>query len=443
MLAGSDDLSSPLPVLVISYIFPPVGEVGAKRIASFCRHFPAAGIRPVVLTAKEKYYRYPDKSSLPPAGIELVRTEVSRTPLDFYRQWKTRTAVPVGSAPVNGEASAKEPGLLQRNIIALLQTPDPYWGWYFPAVAAGKQLLERERFSAIFSSGPPWISHLVARALKLYSGVPWLADFRDPWSYDPYFRKEQPRWKDWIARKLEARCVQEADRIVCNTDPLRQLYTELYPERKAADFLTLTNGFEDATPPPGIETSERRKVFLHVGWLYAQRRVDTFCEAIALLVARGKLLKGTFEVVFLGSADPKIVEDALKKTPSLFKDGSIRFEPPVNWQEAQRRIWSADCLLAFQGSLRLEVPAKLFEYVPTGKPIFAVVKPGALSDLLDQTGIGSWADPDDSEKIAERFLEVLRQPARSPEEVQQRWSGQLHFRSLTARLAEQICELSS
>ena len=143
-------MSTSLPVLVVSYIFPPVGEVGAKRIASFCRYLPDAGIRPIVLTAQEKYYRYPDSSSLPPAGIRTERTVVWQTPLDLYRRWKTRDGNPSTNGPTaDTPRIQKSPGILQRHALALLQTPDPYWGWYFPAVEAGKKLIEQDRKSVV------------------------------------------------------------------------------------------------------------------------------------------------------------------------------------------------------------------------------------------------------------------------------------------------------
>jgi glycosyltransferase involved in cell wall biosynthesis len=439
-------LSSPISVLVVSYIFPPVGEVGAKRIASFCRYFPEAGVRPIVLTAQEKFYSYQDGTALPPAGVEMERTTVWPTPLDFYRRWKTgdgasatRTTEMTGSGTA---AKAKMPTWLQRNALALLQTPDPYWGWYFPAINAGVKLIQKHRVAAIFSSGPPWISHMVARALKKKSRLAWFADFRDPWGHDPHQPKDKPGWKSWAEQALEASCVLRADRILCNTDRLRALFLERYSGRDANHFLTLTNGFEDVTIPADLPPKTERRTFLHVGWLYAQRRVDTFCQAIVKLIDSGHLERGTFEVVFLGHADPVIVASAQAKTPELFRDQTIRFEDPVSWSEAQRRIWSADFLLAFQGSLRLEIPAKIFEYIPTGKPILAIVKSGALSDLLDSTGLGTWADPDDPNQIAKKIWEVVHQPPRSFEEVKRIWSVQFHFRSLTERLAHWIREVA-
>ena len=437
-------MNSSLAVLVVSYIFPPVGEIGAKRIAKFCRYLPDAGIRPIVLTAQEKYYRYPDSSSLPPPGIQVERTAVWQTPLDFYRRWKTRA----GNSSATGSAVEtpqvqNNPGILRRHVLALLQSPDPYWGWYFPAVEAGEKLIQQEKIEAIFSSGPPWISHLVARALKKKTRLPWLADFRDPWGPDPYHREDMPGWRLWLNHQLEASCMRLADRVICTTDRMREVFTKQYPEISEGKFRTLTNGFEELTLQPDIANKHERRLLLHLGSLYAGRRVDTFCDALAMLLKEGKIAPGSVEVLFLGDADPTIVLAAQQRTPELFSDGTIRFAGRIPWREAQTKLSAAELLLLFQGNLRLEIPAKLYEYMPTGKPVFAVVKQGALSDLLDSAGLGPWADPDDPTAIAEQLHRALQMPARSPAEAFQKLYGRFHCRPLTEQLAGWLREQAS
>jgi glycosyltransferase involved in cell wall biosynthesis len=104
-------------------------------------------------------------------------------------------------------------------------------------------------------------------------------------------------------------------------------------------------------------------------------------------------------------------------------------------------MWGADLLVLFPGN-RFQVPAKFYEYLRTGKPIFAVANPGALTDLIDSTGAGVWADINDPKDIAGKLLTALQLPIRSQEEVQARWDGQFHYRALAAQLAEQILRVA-
>ena len=58
----TSEASAFLKVLVIAFNFPPDGKVGAKRVAGFCRYLTEFGIQPVVLTAKERFYRVRDET---------------------------------------------------------------------------------------------------------------------------------------------------------------------------------------------------------------------------------------------------------------------------------------------------------------------------------------------------------------------------------------------
>lgn len=437
-------MSSELNLLVVSYTFPPEAEVGGLRIARFCRYLPDHGIRPVVLTVQEQFYRTRDDSLQPPAGLRVERTPMLSTPLDWYRRWNERpkpivaeysdSAVPRGSA---------EPGFFRRHTLSLLQTPDPQWGWYLPAVRAGSRLIQQERISAIFSSGPPWTPHLIARRLAKRFRLPWLADFRDPWGGNPW-RKNLPAWREPLDRWLEASCIATANRVTCNTDRLRQFLVQRYNQMASEKFVTVTNGFDDAmAAPPESKAGTGKRLAVHLGKIYSERRIDTFCLALAGLLGSGAIPADSLKVLFLGSVAEAQVAAVQQAAPRLCQSGTVEFLPRVSWRQAQEMLWRADVLLLFQGGFRMQVPAKFFEYWQTGKPIFAVAEEGALTDLLRETGAGLWAEPKNVDAIADGFLRALELPACRPEEVQRRWASKFHYRSLSSRLAQMLREISA
>ncbi|MCI0541000.1 MAG: glycosyltransferase, partial [Verrucomicrobiales bacterium] len=346
--------------------------------------------------------------------------------------------------PLREDLRANRPdGLLKRHLLALLQTPDQYWGWYPPAMREGTRLIREERTAAILSTGPPWLSHLVARRLKKKYRIPWLADFRDPWANNP-FMAHPIGWERKLKQRLEAACVESADRVICSTERLQEFLAKAHPAQPREKFVVLPNGFDDAAPssaPLANPQAGSRRVFLHLGSLYVQRRVDTFCAAIRLLAAAGRLQASAFQVLFLGDADPSLVSAARRSAPELFADRSIEFRPRIEWHEAQTRMWQADYLLLFQGGLRLEVPAKFFEYLPTGKPMMAIAKPGALTDIVQTTGRGVSADPDSVDEICRGLERLLKWPVLTPEEVRRQWHSHYHYQNLTTRLAGWIRDL--
>jgi glycosyltransferase involved in cell wall biosynthesis len=438
-----ENLSPPLPVLVISWAFAPDREIGAKRVTRFCNYLPDFRVRPLVLTVQERFLEHRDDEFLPPSGIRIERTNVIANPLDAYARLRCRilsrnTAGDshYGILPTQGGPDTRPRGL-RRHLMALLNSPDRYQGWYLPAVRAANRLIQREPGSAILSSGPPFTSHLIARHLRKKHGIPWVADYRDGWATNPNLTGEGvPEWIVRMNSKMEASCVRWADLVICNTEPLRRSFLQRYPPLGEERFVTLTNGYDDAVkPPPKLKSGSKSKLFLHSGSIYGSRRIGTFCQAVNSLVSAGSLNPGSFRILFHGEISSSSLFDAHQYAHDLIKNHQIEFEPFLDsWQDGQRILWTADILLVFSGS-PLEVPAKFYEYLKTGKPIFAVSEKGALTDLLDLTGTGVWADPGDSSAIAAGLLKALQMNPVSPEEVTRRWDNRFHFRSLTGKLA--------
>jgi len=56
-------------------------------------------------------------------------------------------------------------------------------------------------------------------------------------------------------------------------------------------------------------------------------------------------------------------------------------------------------LLGGQKFLSSHIPAKIFEYLHTGKPILAVSRPGELAEIVWQSGSGVVVSPDSVEGI--------------------------------------------
>jgi glycosyltransferase involved in cell wall biosynthesis len=426
-----------LRLLVVSHTFPPLAEVGAIRVSQLCRYLPDWGIEPIVLSAQERSSETQDYSRPLPAGLRVLRAPMMSTPLDWYASFKRVFGRgESATAPERAEPSPRDRGILRRNFKALLQIPDAHWGWYRPALRMGRQLLRQEKIDAIYSSGPPWTSHLVARQLKREFGIPWLIDFRDPWA-DSLPEETKPEWWHRRAKHMEEDCVSIADVVVGNTEPLTAAFQRRYAGLDAAKFRTLTNGFEDL-PVPSQRRANSRKLLLHLGSLYAHRRIDTFLMALSELVGSGRLSPQSFEVLFQGETESSYFAEANRLVPQLMQNGCVRFSPRISSQQASMLLWQADLLLLFQGSHTLQVPAKFYEYLQTGIPILAVSEEGALAQAMEATQAGIWVRPADSREIAVKLLEALERPARNPDEVKRQFVARYHYRNLAGQLARWV-----
>jgi hypothetical protein len=87
--------------------------------------------------------------------------------------------------------------------------------------------------------------------------------------------------------------------------------------------------------------------------------------------------------------------------------------PPISYRDALIEQAAADALLLFQGSeFDRQIPAKLYEYLRIGRPIFALVgDQGDTANVLRNTGGAELAPIDNVDGITDKlgaFIRALR-----------------------------------
>ena len=67
--------------------------------------------------------------------------------------------------------------------------PDARRFWIKPSVRFLRKYLQENPVDAIISTGPPHSMHLIAWRLKKHFNIPWIADFRDPWTEIDFYNQ--------------------------------------------------------------------------------------------------------------------------------------------------------------------------------------------------------------------------------------------------------------
>ena len=435
-----------LSLLVVSHCYPPNAEVGSRRVAGFCKYFPEFGIDPVVLTIDEASCEMLD-SSVNAEQIPVLRVKPRRTLLDRYRKYRKHSAAVSGSKP-EPTVSVASNGLpmknLRRHLLASLQYPDAYRGWYAPALKAAQKVIAERQIDAVLSSGPPWTCHAVASRISRLHNLPWVADFRDEWTSNPWRKRMSdsqgiPMWREKLDSWTEHRWLRRAALIVCTTDQQRASMLGAHASMEADKSITIMNGFDiepgrfEELPKP----NHGQRVLLSAGQLYGGRRIDTFCAALLAMVQNGQLSSPDLKVIFMGEVDPEIEQSARARANELFESGIITIETRIPWDQTQDKLRQVDALLIIQGEHPTAIPAKFFECLITGKPLLVIAGPGALRDIVLETRSGCVADPNDQGAIGSAIQTVLGLRTRSVDEVM-RVANQFHIRQLTEQLARRI-----
>jgi hypothetical protein len=178
-------------VLIITYYWPPAGGPGVQRILKFAKYLPDFGWQPLVLTVSKGEYPALDKSLYKeiPQEAEVFKTK-SFEPNLLYKKF-------VGldqDASIPISVLSEEKSSLKKSLAHWIRInffiPDAKIGWQPFAITEGKRIIENHQPDIIFSSSPPPTVHLIARRLKKYARLKWVADFRDPWTDIHYYENQ-------------------------------------------------------------------------------------------------------------------------------------------------------------------------------------------------------------------------------------------------------------
>lgn len=376
-------------VLMIAYHFPPLaGSSGIQRTLRFAQHLPSCGWQPLVLSASPRAYERTsdDLSAEIPPGTVVRRAFA----LDAARHLA-----------------------LGGRYIGALARPDRWISWRFDAVRQGMQLIREFKPEVIWSTYPIATAHVIGAELQRRSGLPWIADFRDPMAQVDY--PADPRvWKAFA--DIERQAMTQAFACTFTTPGAARLYTQRYPAAQARLSL-LENGYDEesfvgaqraATEGP---LHPGRVTLLHSGIVYPQERDPTLLfQAMERLRRQGSISPENFMLRLRAAVHADVVLPIAQKYGVT---DMIEFLPAIPYRDALAEMMRADGLLVLQAAnCNDQIPAKIYEYLRSGRPILCLTDPaGDTAGVMRDAGLTAIARLDSSDEIVAAlgsFVEAIR-----------------------------------
>jgi glycosyltransferase involved in cell wall biosynthesis len=411
-------------LLMVAFHFPPLaGSSGIQRTLRFARHLPKFGWQPLVLTAHPRAYERTSDDQRLDAGPDAI---VERAfALDSARHLAVR---------------GRYPGFLAR--------PDRWATWWLGAVPKGMAMIRRYRPAAIWSTYPIASAHKIAHSLHRLSGLPWIADFRDPMAQDGYPR-DQKVWRSYKA--IEQDALRKASFSVFVTAGAARFYRNRYPEVAGEKLVVIENGYdEDAFA--GLESFAEKDdplvpgtlTVLHSGIVYPSERDPTqLFQALRRLRDTGDLKHGQLRVRFRAPGHETLLGTLIEK---YGLGGMVELSPPLPYRQALQEMLRADGLMVLQAAnCNDQIPAKVYEYLRCRRPIIALTDPaGDTAALLRRAGIRDIAPLDSTEEIArvlKRFTASLnRKEIYLPDATLVKEASRLHRTRDLAGLLDRLSE---
>ncbi len=422
-------------VLIITYYWPPGGGAGVQRWLKFTKYLPSFGWTPVIYTPSNGEMPVIDESlskDIPP-GTTVLKTPI-REPYGVYKRF-------VGAGrneKINTGflTEKKRPGLMEKISVWIrgnVFIPDARCFWIKPSVKYLTRYLTENPVDLIVSTGPPHSMHLIAKDVSKALQLPWIADFRDPWTNIDYYKDLMlTKAADKKHHEMERAVVTEATKVVVVSGGMKHEFESRYNR----NIDVITNGYDedDILPPPAGRPQSF--VLSHIGTLVKSRNPAALWKALAELVAADKTFEAHLEIRLTGKTDVSVKESIEKYGLAEFVT-YVDYLPHALVTAEHQKASLLLLLLNDTPNARGILTGKLFEYMASRRPVLCVGPvDGDAASILEETHSGITCGFGDvtaiRRAIADSFGAFLRGDTVLPSANIQKYSR----KSLTGVLAE-------
>ncbi len=422
---------------MIAFNFPPSTTAGVHRSLRFAKYLPEYQCTPTVVTRN---------ADVEPGGEELLK----QVP-ECVSIWRVGQSA---EAPAKTESdSSSQSVTLKKRIKRWLkplwelvtETPDQHIAW---SRMVGRYAIERcreQQFDVLYTTGPPHSMHLAGYRIHKQTGLPWVADFRDPWARRPWVKSRNPIGQKFLKR-FESLVAHHATVVLLNNEASEEDFQKAYPNLPKSKFRALPNGFDPDLLPlvnqlrdgqrSRPDASKSLPVLCHPGTLYGQRDPSAIIKAIAKLHREGTDVRFQ-QIGFVAKDFPPDRIAAEMGIAHL-----VEVVPPVSHRRVFEYMVDADVLMVIQPHGPLMVPGKVYEMLMFDQPIVGVCDGKATNSVLDSAG-RAWTSPsDDVDGIANAIRRAI---GSADEELPKRRQARDAFngRLLCKKLADVLRECAS
>ncbi|HDR88166.1 MAG TPA: glycosyltransferase [Bacteroidetes bacterium] len=394
-------------VLILTYYWPPTGGAGVHRWLKFVKYLRRFGWEPIVYTPEnpESPLLDPSLENDIPEGLTILKTRIWE-PYALYKKF-------VGHSPGEGFQagflSEQEVPKGKQGFSVWIRgnffIPDARKYWIKPSVKYLTAFLKKVPVKVVVTTGPPHSLHLIGLKLKQKLNIPWVADFRDPWTgIDFYPRLKLTRAADRKHHRLEQQVIRQADAVITVSHGMKKDFRKYCQN----GIHVITNGYDPEDIPSVPVEPAGDFLITHLGSVNADRNPHAFWQAVSEITRENETFKKQLRIRLIGKTDvtvrTSIHEHGLKNTVELI--------PPVPHEQVFTLLQQSRLLLLPVNrtpNASSILTGKLFEYLATGRPILGIgPEDGEMARILEENEAGQmchWDRPDRIKSFLEQLFE--------------------------------------
>jgi glycosyltransferase involved in cell wall biosynthesis len=355
-------------ILLCAYYFPPIGTPRSYRWKEFVKQLSSKGWAIDVLTIRtsQNHPNY-DRELLENIPDEVMIFRTYSGIMHHLSSLLMSKAMGINKDATLDSMRRKIGRLLFgffENGLRYLFIPDEAVSWLPFALLKGYGLKKENSYDLIISSGFPFTCHILGFILKQFNrGVPWIADYGDPWVNNPLL--PMPKWRSYTDEKIESKILKSANRLIVTTEKTKELYLNLYPFLGNEKIKVIPQGFSseefnEITPEP---THKFRIV--HTGNLIKVNKPLILLDAL-------KQLKQIWKDLELVIAANLVNDDYKRYIENNGLSDIVRFVGFVPHQRAISLQKGSSVLLLVGHRGGIQVPGKIYEYIAAQRPILSI-----------------------------------------------------------------------
>lgn len=440
-------------VLVISQIFPPMGGSGVQRTLKFVKYLEDFKWQPVVVTVGSTNFNYLMDATLNkeiPEQIDVIRFDENNSfDINQVQNLIERYKKLINDNDLVNILINTINTLIRENkkeeLINTLLIPDLSSFWAIDVINTIDEFVDFNSIDMIYSTSGPYSDHIIGYFLKEKFNKPWVCDFRDEWTNNPYaeFNKQDTFYK--IIRNMEKNILNKCDKLITISNLAKENYiNDLKINENKIEVIT--NGY-DEKDFENIKLNNKKNskfTLIHNGMLYMIRTPKTFLIAIKQLIEDNKIDKEKIEIIFSYTENEEVWKNYLMENNM---ESIVTFKDYMNHNESIKLSMNSDLLLLIvgQGDKNKGVyTGKVFEYLRMNKPILALSpKNSVVEKLLKETNSGENYEFEDIDGISKYIYEMYQKWNKSTENISRKNRNveEYNRKKLTNKLANIFNEL--
>ena len=395
-------------VLIITYYWPPSGGVAVQRWVKMSKFLRDFGWEPVIYTAENAEMPVIDHSleASIPEGITVIKRPIWE-PYDLYKRflgYKKQEKIGAGFLQ-----EKKKRGSLQKFSIWVRGNffiPDARKFWIKPSIKFLTEYLQKNPVDAIISSGPPHSMHLIAMGIKDKLNIPWVADFRDPWTKIDYYNElNLSEYADKKHHALEKKVLRFADKVVTVSNHWASDFNLINNNNTEV----ITNGFDEDDFNKNVNEIDPGFILHHSGMINKARNPELLWEVLSELRKENEEFNTALKIQLTGNIDFTVSESIINNN---LQDKLVHIEHLPHNEAVQAMQRSPVLLLLLNDSHDIlgRIPAKLFEYLAAKRPVLVIGNTaGDSAAIIKDTNAGVVAEMNNKNDIKEKILLLFEQ----------------------------------